>query len=312
MHPRQACILSISLPLWKICVDLHLNVVCLRCVVVQIYQPLSSPHRKGVGAGTAANDVPTMVPAHRPHTEPIELQNADRAPPPGHYAPLHTSTVVTDNAQYVQRGSQKRISTDSTTPEDMLGWKKPRDVVAIYEAVGRPNIIRSEGSDSSLRVSSHHLPYAMDEPVAKVAKRISTAASASGDAHRKKSTPANPASGTSSHGAVQHEPTEELSQPQKLSTGTLPFPEAASDSSAAVVKHVSSATARDASAGTHTPDLGFQEDSERGTCDLGHQSGGTCRLAYLCRRVCACVLSVFSGLFLAAKKSPKAYSATKQ
>ena len=142
--------------------------------MVQIYQPLSNPHHKGVGAGTAANDVPTMVPAHRPHTEPIELQNADRAPPPGHYAPLHTSTVVTNNAQYVQRGLQERNSTDSTTSEDMLGWKKPRDVVAIYEAVGRPNLIRSEGSDSSLRVSSHHLPYAMDEPVAKVVKRLST------------------------------------------------------------------------------------------------------------------------------------------
>lgn len=40
-------------------------------------------------------------------------------------------------------------------------------------------------------------------------------------------------------------------------------------------------------------DLGFQKDAERGTYDLGYQSRGTRRLAYPCRRVCACVLSVF-------------------
>ena len=100
---------------------------------------LFSPSADMVGeAGVTATQLPVStdsvrISPHRPHMAPIELQNADRAPPPGQYAPLHTSTVVTDNAQYVQRGLQRVSPLLATIGNTMPGWE-PANIYTVPES----------------------------------------------------------------------------------------------------------------------------------------------------------------------------------
>ena len=112
--------------------------------------------------GATATQLPVStdsvrISLHRPHMEPIELQNADRAPPPGHYVPLHPSTVVTDNAQYVQRGLQRVSSLLATTGNTTPGWE-PANYTAGEQSRGgmptRQESITSFGEPTHLEEAS--------------------------------------------------------------------------------------------------------------------------------------------------------------
>ena len=82
-------------------------------------------------------------------------------------------------------GSDEEIY--AAAPEEMLGWTKPRDVMSIYEDVGRPNVMpnvdgnvyaRGTPNNSTIPTATHHTetPYGTHAPVSTVVWReLSTA-----------------------------------------------------------------------------------------------------------------------------------------
>ena len=149
------------------------------------FEPEARPEFRSLQAFFTRMTKPGNCIAHRDLSDPgLSRQNSSAAPGTVEGALVYTTpdahvladspygTVVND-ASALHRGRNIRGSADAS--ETMLGWTKPRDVMSIYEDVGRPNVLPSENGTPAKELSEAQgdmtSPYSCATPVSSIVKR---------------------------------------------------------------------------------------------------------------------------------------------